>query len=101
MSVRDEYAAAVRRNLYDLGCNWDRWLPRLFEAWDAIDEAHVPGGVIKFEGEITEEQAAEFAEKWQAANPAIGVRVKPETVAAPAEQAAAPAKPATRRRTTR
>lgn len=100
MTVRDEREASFWLN-WRKGIQFDpkRYLPGLLDDLEAIDERHTtPGGFVP--AVMTDKEAAEFAEKWQAANPAIGVRVKPETVAAPAGQAAAPAKPATRRRRT-
>lgn len=93
MTVRDERAAALIRRHRDLSDDFTRALPGLLDDLEAIDRAQVPTGVIKFDGTLTPEQEAEFrAEFYRRA----GV---PE--AAPAEQPAAPAKPAPRRRPAR
>lgn len=60
MTLRDARAAALIRRHRDLADDFTRTLPLLLDALDAIDREHVPDGIIKFEGELTPEQEAEF-----------------------------------------
>lgn len=80
MSVRDERAAAIIRRHRSLADDFTRALPLLLDDLEAIDAAHAePTGVLKFEGELTEEQVTVLRGK-------LADVVKP------------PAKPAPRRR---
>lgn len=63
--LRDARAAAVTRRHRDLTDDFARALPLLLDDLDAIDRAHVPDGVISFGGEMTDEQVAEFRERWE------------------------------------
>jgi hypothetical protein len=64
-SLRDARAGALIRRHRDLADDFTRALPLLLDDLDAIDEAHGLDGIVKFEGELTEEQIAEFREKWE------------------------------------
>lgn len=111
MSIRDERAAAITRRYRDLSDNFTRALPGLLDELETIDEAHnlselprtgaeaakwaQPAHAGAADGEMTEAEAALLARE-MGRTTALAAELL-----APTEQAATPAKPATRRRTAR
>lgn len=101
MSIRDERAAAITRRYRDLSDNFTRALPGLLDELENIDEAHpVPVADLGSADHMTpgkpefDTRTAEIREQ------GFGHEADARDKLA-AETRAAPAKPATRRRTTR
>jgi hypothetical protein len=88
MSIRDERAAAITRLCRLFGDDFSAAKGALLDELENIDRAQVPGGFVP--AVMTDKEAAEFAEKWPMANPALGVSVKPEAVTAALAEPRAP-----------
>lgn len=119
-SLRDERAAVLRRWNRDLSDNFAAVLPRVLDDLDAID-GRQPGAFKPVAADLSEEELAGLRARWRAISEAEQAEqpagaLTPDEAALldretgrtrqaaadllpPAEQPAAPATPATRRRT--